>query len=182
MTESSRLLAGRRGLSRPEKDAILDGVVARVERRSLKRGLVIGAFTAAAAAATVALVLRPDDQLTAKGGELPPGFEVTCVPAPCAQGSKLVFDITSTGGATYFGAWSLMRKSFDTDPASATRIWYFPTSRRIPDGGGVLDTGIVLGGEHPPGGYIVEGVFSTEPLDRDALRARPTVRRELVVR
>jgi hypothetical protein len=181
MTEPSRLLAGRRGLSRPEKDAILGAVLARVDRRPLRRGLVIGALTAAAAAAMIALLVRPRDELTVKGGELAPGFEVTCLPAPCTVGSKLVFDITSTGDATYFAAWGHMERG-SAFSGSSTFIWYFPASRRIPDGGGVLDTGIVVGPEHEPGTYTIEGVFSTEPLDRDAIRTHPTVRREVVVR
>jgi hypothetical protein len=181
MTEPSRLLAGRRGLSRPEKDAILDGVLARVEHRPLKRGLVIGALTAAAAAATIVMLVLPRDEMTAKGGDLPAGFEVTCVPAPCTIGSKFVFDITSTGGATYFAAWAHMKRSPDESHRQVFWIWYFPTSRRIPDGGGVLDTGIVLGPEHTPGTYTVEGVFSSEPLEREQIRKGASVKREVVI-
>jgi len=173
MTEPSRLLAGRRGLSRPEKDAILDGVLARVERRSLKHGLVIGALAVGATASTLVFVHRERDEITAKGSELAAGFEITCVPAPCATGSKLVFDITSTGGATYFAAFA---------HGGDAMIWYFPTSRRIPDGGGVLDTGIVLGPEHAPGTYTIEGVFSSEPLDCDEIRRTSSVKREVVIR
>lgn len=186
MTELSGLLAGRRGLSRPEKEAILAGVLAEVApRRRWGRRLAIGAIAAAAAVAGV-LVLAPAPPrpaLTARGGELPAGFDLTCVPAPCAAGSKLVFDVTSTGGAAYFAAFG---------QRGDTRIWYFPNAPRarsqpVAPGGGVLDTGIVLGPEHVPGEYVIEGVFSAEPLDRAAIRARierggATVTRRLVVR
>jgi hypothetical protein len=189
MTEPSRLLSGRRGMSRPEKEAILEGVLARVAPRPRWRyRLAIGAVAACGAAMGV-FVLRPaerpapPDELTARGGALAAGFEVTCVPGPCAAGSKLVFDITSTGGAAYFAAFARHGDQ---------RIWYFPStpearSRPLPRDGGVLDTGIVLGAEHAPGSYAIEGVFSAAPLDRAAVRAviehgGTTVTRQVVVR
>jgi hypothetical protein len=170
MTERSRLLAGRRGLSRPEKEAILEGVLERVAPRPRWRSrLAIGVLALAGAAAGAAVLVpgAPRDELTARGGDLPPGFDVTCVPAPCAAGAKLVFDITSTGDAAYFGAFA----------RGADRvIWYFPStpgarSRPLPRGGGVLDTGITIGAEHAPGTYTIEGVFSPAALDRTAIRA-----------
>jgi hypothetical protein len=170
MTERSRLLAGRRGLSRPEKEAVFERVFARVAPRSRWRGrLAVGALAVAAAAAGAVIILpvAPRDELTARGGDLPPGFDVTCVPEPCAAGSKLVFDISSTGGAAYFAAFA----------RGADRvIWYFPNtpggrSRPVPAGGGVLETGITLGSEHAPGTYTVNGVFSPAPLDRAEVRA-----------
>jgi hypothetical protein len=185
MTERSRLLAGRRGLSRPEKEAILGRVLAQVApRRRWPGRLAIGALALAGAAGVVTLMPgAPRDELTARGAKLPPGFDVTCVPAPCAAGSKLVFDITSTGGAAYFAAFA----------RSADRvIWYFPStaggrSRPLPQGGGVLDTGITLGAEHAPGTYMIEGVFSPAPLDRAAIRAAvdgggATVTRSVLIR
>jgi len=185
MTEPSRLLAGRRGLSRPEKEAILARVLAGVApRRRWGRRLALGAIAAAAAAGLlVVLPASPRDELTARGGGRVAGFEVTCVPAPCAAGSKLVFDLTATDGAAYFAAFA---------SRGDTRIWYFPNAPRarsqaVPPGGGVLDTGIVLGPEHTPGDYVIEGVFSAEPLDRPAIRARierggAIVTRRMVVR
>jgi hypothetical protein len=169
MTEVSRLLAGRRGLSRPEKEAILECVLAQVAPRPVwRRRVAIGvlALSAAAVAALALLPAAPRDELTVRGGELPPGFEVTCVPAPCAVGAKLVFDITSTGGAAYF---AVLARGADRV------IWYFPStpegrSRPLPRGGGVLDTGITLGSEHAPGTYTIQGVFSDAPLDRAAVR------------
>jgi hypothetical protein len=158
-------------MSRREKDEILDRVLAEVAPRPRwPRRAALGAFALAAAAAGV-LVLRPGaprDEFAARGGELSPGFEVTCVPAPCAIGSKLVFDITSRGGAAYFAAFARR---------GDTLIWYFPStsnarSRPLPPGGGVLDTGIVIGAEHAPGSYEIDGVFSPVPLDRAEIRAR----------
>lgn len=189
MTEPSRLLAGRRGLSRPEKEAILEQVLARVAPRTRWRHRLALGVLAAAGVAMAVFVLRPaelpapPDELTARGGALPAGFDVTCVPAPCAAGSKLVFDITATGGAAYFAAFARQGDRL---------IWYFPgtpegRSRPLPRDGGVLDTGIVLGSEHAPGSYTIEGVFSPAPLDRAAIRAviergGATVTRQVIVR
>jgi hypothetical protein len=189
MTEPARLLAGRRRLSRLEKEAVLERVLAQVAPRvRWRRRLAVGALAVAAATAgALVLVPRaPREDLTARGGELPPGFEVTCVPAPCTAGSKLVFDVTSvgdsTGGIAYFAA--LGRRG-------DTLIWYFPSTANghslpVPHGGGVLDTGFVLGPEHAPGTYAIEGVFSPVPLDRAAIRAilergGATVTRQVVV-
>ena len=186
MTERSRLLAGRRGLSRPEKEAILERVLAQVAPRSRwRRRVAIGALALSAATAGAVLLVpgAPRDELTARGGELPPGFDATCVPAPCATGSKLVFDVTSTGGAAYFAAFAR---------GADRMIWYFPSSpaghsRSLPQGGGVLDTGITLGAEHAPGTYTIHGVFSTAPLDRAAVRTLvdeggATVTRQVTIR
>ncbi len=189
MTEPSRLLSGRPALSRPEKEAILESVLAQVAPRARwRRGLVVGTLAVAAAAGAFVLVPRgPHDELTARGGELPPGFEVSCVPAPCTTGSKLVFDVAPGGAASeravYFAA---------VGQRGDTRIWYFPGtadghSVAVPRGGGVLDTGIVLGSEHAPGSYAIEGVFSAAPLDRAAVRAildrgDATATRQVVVR
>lgn len=170
MIEPSRLLAGRRDLSRPEKDAILDAVLDEVEpRRSSWRWPALGVVMTAAAALLIALWPHPGriDEITARGGDLPAGFALSCVPAPCAAGTKLVFDITSTGGATYFSAFARNDQTW---------IWYFPHgpaghSVPVPAGGGVLDFGISLGPEHAPGSYTVVGVFSDRPLDRAAVRA-----------
>jgi hypothetical protein len=186
MTEPSRLLAGRPGLSRPEKEAIVERVLEQVAPRARwRRRVAIGVLVVAGAAASV-LVLSPAaprDELTSRGGDLPAGFDVTCVPAPCTAGSKLVFDITSTAGAAHFAAFARH---------GDTLIWYFPStpearSRPLPRGGGVLDTGIALGAEHSPGSYTIEGVFSSTPLDRAAIRALverggATVTRQVIIR
>jgi hypothetical protein len=188
MIDPSRLLAGRRGLSRPEQEAILETVLTRVAPRPRWRSrITLGVAALGATAAVIAvLTVRPAgqvDELTARGGVLPAGFEVTCIPTPCAAGSKLVFDITSTGGAAYFAAFARGNDRW---------IWYFPStaaarSRALPAAGGVLDTGITLGPEHAPGSYTIEGVFSSTPLDRDAIRARSerggaTITRQVTVR
>lgn len=186
MIDPSRLLAGRRGLSRPEKEAILHAVLARVEPRPPRwrwRVATAAALVGAVAVAVVLLPGRPRDELTARGAALPAAFEVTCLPAPCAAGSKLAFAVTSTGDAAFLTV--VARRG-------QTLIWYFPDtpdgrSVAIPPGGGVLDRGVVLGPEHAPGDYTIEGVFSREPLDRTAARAwldrgGATVTRRMVVR
>lgn len=169
MIEPSRLLAGRRGLSRPEKDAILEGVLAEVAPHRRWHWPALAATVLAGAAAIALWPTAPRPALTARGGnDLAAGFELSCVPQPCAVGATLAFDITATGGAAYFSAFARSDDAW---------IWYFPRSPdarsvALPSGGGVLDLGIALGPEHAPGRYTVVGVFSDQPLDRAEVRAR----------
>jgi len=176
-------------MSRPEKEAILERVLAGAAPRvRWRHRLAVGVLAVAGVVMAVVVLgpvtgSGPRDELTARGGELSAGFELTCVPAPCTAGSKLVFDITSTGGAAYFAAFARHGEKL---------IWYFPStpearSRPLPPAGGLLDTGIVLGAEHAPGVYTVEGVFSPAPLDRPAIRAivergGAAVTRQVIVR
>ena len=36
---------------------------------------------------------------------------------------------------------------------------------------GVIDRGVLLGGDHPPGRYVIYGIFTHQPLTRQWLRA-----------
>ena len=177
-----RLLSGTDRLSGAEKEVILAGVLAAVERRPRRRRLVaLGAAGAVAAAAVVLLlVLRPPDRaagsFTPRGAgdanEAAASFEARCAgaagPGRCRPGDKLLFEVSAAGSARFFAAFARR--------GDGTVIWYFP-----PPGGqslalgeraprGVLDAGILLGPEHPPGRYRIVGVFSPRPLSRDQVR------------
>ena len=187
----SRLLAGRDEMSRVEKDAVLERVLAERPRRTRWTWLAVPAFAAVAAA--VLFVMMPshsyDDELAARGGSAVfAALHVTCSPA-CAPGGKLVLDLHGTTGYRYFAAFAKR--------ADGTVLWYFPASddaTSVEATSGVLDRTIVLGPEHPAGTYQIYGVFSNAPLGRAAIRdafdpARMTagagtavVSQELVVR
>jgi hypothetical protein len=162
----SRLLAGRDELSRVEKDALLEGVLAERPRRARWVWLALPAFAAAAA---VVLLVRPshrsDDELAARGGSAAfAALHVTCSPQ-CVPGGKLVLDLHGTTGFRYFAAFARR--------ADGTVLWYFPASddaTSVAATNGVLDQTIVLGPEHPAGAYQVYGVFSNAPLGRAAIR------------
>jgi hypothetical protein len=193
----SRLLAGRNRLSRPEKEQILERVLAEVAPRRRRRWWLVAA-PAVAAAALLVLVLGPwrgreqPDFGTRGAGSARGVFEPSCA-RDCIAGDKILFDLHGTTGYRYFAAFSRR--------ADGTVLWYFPTSDDAVGidlsqhlGSGVLDRGIVIGGEHAPGTYRVFGVFSHEPLSRAQIRERfePTslvagpgtsvIERELVVR
>jgi hypothetical protein len=171
----SRLLAGRNRLSRQEKEQILDGVLGAVAPRRMSRWW-FAAMPAVAAAAVVMLVLAPwrareQSDFTTRGGSHVLGaFTPTCA-SGCTAGDKILFDMNGTKGYRYFAAFS--------QRADGTVLWYFPSSddavsldldRQL--GSGVLDHGIVIGGEHFAGTYRVFGVFSNEPLSRAQIRER----------
>lgn len=159
---SARLLAGRDVPSVVEKEAMLAAVLPQRPRR----GLWLAA-PAILAAAALCFVLWPSNasEFTARGGSRANArFTLSC-PLGCQSGHKLVFDLQGTVGYRYFAA-------FARGPGGEV-IWYFPqpneTSAAVTD---VLDQSIVFGPEHTPGSYKVYGVFSDEPLTRDAIKAR----------
>ncbi|MEO6775038.1 MAG: hypothetical protein ABI467_18880 [Kofleriaceae bacterium] len=170
----ARLLAGRDRLSRSEKDALLDGTLAAVAPRSRIRWpwLALPALAAAVALVMIApwRVSAPSSDFTARGGAAPVAvLHVTCA-AGCTHGDKLVFDLHGTSAYRYFAAFAKR--------GDGTVLWYFPAAddatsvdlTTLPPSG-VLDRGIVLGAEHPPGTYRIYGVFSHVPLARAAIRA-----------
>jgi hypothetical protein len=214
----SRLLSGRNRLSRLEQEQILDGVLGAVAPRKKLRWW-FAVMPAVAAAAALLVVLAPwrgpprGDDFTARGGGQALGmFTPSCAHQPpqrrsallrapaqlgrahdCRAGDKLLFDLDGTVGYRYFAAFS--------QRGDGAVLWYFPssdeaTSVELPRqlGSGVLDRGVVLGGEHDAGTYRVFGVFSNAPLTRAQLRARfdderrtagpgtEVVERELIIR
>lgn len=175
-----RLLSGRNSLSRVEKDRILERVLAEVApaRRFAPRPLHwVGAAAAVAGLVLVAAILTRDGrepELAARGGAAAvAGLAVSCPGSPsgaCRPASTMVFDLSRSGGYRYFAAFG--RRS------DGTVLWYFPVAggRSVDlEAGlrdGLLDRGVRLGADHPPGRYRIHGIFSVEPLDREAIRAR----------
>jgi hypothetical protein len=104
-------------------------------------------------------------EFTARGGS-----QAFAAFTPVQTDGKLLFDVHGTTGYRYFAAFSRR--------ADGTILWYFPT----PDGTsvdlasqpttGVLDRSIVLGEEHQTGSYRLYGVFSQQPLTRDAIKVQ----------
>lgn len=201
-----RLLAGRNRLSRAEKDEIFARVVDGVappERRRRRWWAGAGVAVAAAAAALLVLPGRGGEgepggaasSFAARGGgDTSAAFELSCptAAAGCRAGATLVFDLSPASGYRYFAAFA--RRGDDAV------IWYVPgdsgdasADLRTRLEAGVLDRGVVLGAEHPPGRYTVFGIFSQQPLTRAAIRGHfdpdaaslgpdtAVVRKELVV-
>jgi hypothetical protein len=162
----SRLLAGKDRLSRIEKDAILQNVLAETAP-ARKRAWWWFALPAVAAAA-ILIVLWPQgggDDFTAKGGDAAvASFAPTCGAAPCARGGKLLFDLHGTTGYRFFSAFA--------HGADGTVIWY-ATGRELANAlqNGVLDETVLIGDEHAAGTYRVFGVFAQTPLDREGVKA-----------
>ncbi|MEP6860212.1 MAG: hypothetical protein ABJE66_06305 [Deltaproteobacteria bacterium] len=167
----SRLLSGRDQLSRGEKDAILDGVLADAAptRRAKWGWLVLPALALAGFLLVPWRSSVPRTDFAARGGGQPAAvMHVSCA-GGCTEGSKLVFDVHGTTGYRYFAAFA--------QRGDGVALWYFPTAdtatgidlARLP-ATGIVDRSVVLGTEHPAGTYHVYGVFSREPLARSAIR------------
>lgn len=134
-----------------------------------RRRLWVGVPLVAAVAA-ISLVLWPRtsnhvDEFAARGAAgANARLTLTC-PTGCSAGRKLVFDLDGTVGYRYFAAFA-RRSNGDV-------IWYFPqpneTSAPVAE---ALARAIVFGVEQPPGNYRVYGVFSDQPLTREAIRER----------
>lgn len=178
----ARLLSGRPGLSRPEKEEILEAVLDRVQPEAPESSWSHGwlGVVLAMASAALALVLIPrsippldNDEFTARGTNRGPQLSAICaatsVPGRCAQGGELLFELAD--GA----AWShIAMFAFRSDGAV---IWYAPdepagVSLTLEHEGRIvlLPKKITLGSEHVPGRYDVVAVLSTRPLDRAAIR------------
>jgi hypothetical protein len=175
----ARLLTGEDRLSRPEKEQVLELVLETVapaqafwQRRAF--GWVLALSGAAALLLVPFALLRSarHGTFTAKGGPAAPAMQLLCAghaPGHAARGDKLIFEVARPAGARYFGAFA--------QRGDGAVIWYFPTTPEgtgldlaLHAGGGVLDTGVVLGPEHTPGSYQVVGVFSDRPLDRNGIK------------
>src|SRR4051812_24497876 len=111
----ARLLSGQNRLSRREKDALFERVVAELApRRTLRRPAVLLAL-AGAAAAILALPWvirdrrdRPADEPFAARGAAPADFGLVCTGQPdggCHPGQKLMFDLQG-GAYRYFAAFA----------------------------------------------------------------------------
>lgn len=167
-----RLLSGRDQLSIVEKEQILDTVLGGVARESGGRARWWWLGLPALAMTLAIVIIAPwrststtTSEFSARGGD-----QLFAAFAPVQSNGKLLFDVHGTTGYRYFAAFSRR-----TD---GTILWYFPTPSgtsldlATQPATGVLDQGIVLGDEHQPGTYRVYGVFSREPLTRDAIKAQ----------
>ena len=169
-----RLLAGRDRLSRIEKDAIFEQVMATLPAPRRSRWWLTVAVPALAVIALVAWRVRATPEVVSefasRGGTGPVAtMHVTC--GACTSRDKLVFDVHGTTGYRYFAAFA--------QRADGTVLWYFPATADATSldlatqpASGILGVAITLGADHPPGAYRVFGVFSHAPLARDALRDR----------
>jgi hypothetical protein len=183
----SRLLSGRNRLSRVEKDALRDAILARAAPAPPRRFGLAGPALAVAGAAALLLVIpwatRPGPEPAPEGrGELVArgasgdvaALNLLCDSSGeprCRAGDTLHFDVSGASGFDYLAAFA--RRD------DGAVIWYFPEapgagSHSIADvvAGGILDRGIAIGGDHPPGRYQVFAVFSRQALTRDEIAAR----------
>jgi hypothetical protein len=180
----ARLLSGRPGLSRPEKEEILDAVLARTAAAPAAEprqhhglaGVLLAVF---AGAAGVLLVASPSstppmtDEFTARGAPTGPSLTAVCaatsVAGTCASGGELLFELADAG------AWSHVALfAFRED---GTAIWYAP---QHDDGESLaferepamtlLPRRVRLDDEHPAGRYTVAAVLSRRPLHRPEIR------------
>ena len=170
----ARLLSGRPGLSRPEKEDILDAVLADVapEETAERRGWfgIVGALVAAAAALVLVLVPGPPPQeatLTARGAGDKPVLTVVCAATSqagrCDRGGELLFELADARQWRHAAVFAFREDD--------TVIWYDDDATLEHAGETVLlPMRAKLGADHPPGRYDVAVVLSARPLDRATIR------------
>jgi len=184
--QAARLLSGRSGLCVIEKEEILRHVLRETGREKETPGRRVWMIRLARTAAAVMLLAvvplvwwwsggTEPDGFSARGVPGSPyGFELTCTRSGqvkgCRPGGKLLFRLEVPQSKPYFSAFSHRQDK--------TAVWYFPgpnaptsidTTGHISEG--VLDVGIELGGEHPPGEYRVFGLYSRNPLQKEQIRS-----------
>jgi hypothetical protein len=174
-----RLLGGARTLSRPEKEDILDAVLAEVapERSRSARHAWLGVALACTAAGVLTVVLAPKpmrqlaaEGFVARGGpDVEPQLSVLCAedfgPGRCRSGSQFMFEVAGAQRWTHLALYA--------ERSDDVVLWYVPAE---PDGRSIalddtaplalLPEQVHLGDDHPPGRYEVVGVFSNRALDR----------------
>lgn len=177
----SRLLSGRPGLSRPEKEEILDAVlVASAEPEPVpQRHGWLGVFVALAVGVGAVLVLSmpappPEPaSFTARGRATGPQLTAVCaatdVAGTCSTGGELLFELADANAFTHVALFAFRE--------DGTAIWYAPDDEA---GQGLalerdvamalLPRRVTLGPEHTPGRYTVAAVLSTRPLQRAEIR------------
>jgi len=174
----ARLLSGRNAPSVLEKERLFEHVFQQValETKPTRARWQPLAFAFASALCLVAvLLLRPHaPEFAARGGLglSEPTFRPLCnsgADALCKQGQALGFEVMASAEPQYFAA-------FAQRPDGAI-VWYLPEASgkslqlsREP-GSPVLDRGVQIGTEQPPGHYEVFGVFSSRPLTRAEIKS-----------
>jgi hypothetical protein len=176
----SRLLSGRPGLSRPEKEEILDAVLvasAEPEPAAQRHGW-LGVFAALAVGAAAVLIFTmpappPEpESFTARGRVTGPQLTAVCaatdVAGACSTGGELLFELADASAFTHVALFAFRE--------DGTAIWYAPdeTGHSLAIERGVamalLPRRVTLGPEHTPGPYTVAAVLSTRPLQRAEVR------------
>ena len=171
-------------MSTPEKEAVLDTVLESVAKENTSSPVTwswpLLAFGATAMAVLIALPLGlgwfagspEEDGLTARGGGPGPfGVQVACPGTDsCRPGSKLVFRVQAPAGRPWFSALGQRPDGVVT--------WYFPATAagrsvdtRAGNTQGVLQHGVLLADDHPPGEVRLMGQFCSQAVQRPQIRA-----------
>lgn len=177
----ARLLSGKDRPSRLEKEAILADVLAGLEPARPRPRWGLAWVLAPAMSAALALFLwfgaAQEPALVARGAA---SFQTLCaaaatpellVPsATCPRGAQLAFRAGPSAERPYFAAVAR--------DARGNVVWYVPSKEegrsvdlRAGRRDGVVAVAASLGPEHEADHYEIYGVYSTEPLDRAAIRA-----------
>jgi hypothetical protein len=172
-------LLARGGLGGPQRDAILERVLARTAaaqpRRSRWRNLLMTALTLGTVSAGALLLIRvPDHGFRARGDGLASSIGLDCVGgtlAACPQGATLLFALSGQASGGYLEAYA-------TGP-DGDRIWYFSAEVEAPFAAAsaatrALTRGIRVGQEHHPGRHEVRVFVTRRPLSRAELLAPPS--------
>jgi hypothetical protein len=179
-----RLLSRKDEPSAPELEEVFESVMAKVSAPEARSRIPIFGRRFLLAAVPMLLLLvgapvayslltRPSSRFVSRGsGEALSDFAATCLgdgPGECTLGHKMTFRLSSNAGWAFLAVVA---------QGPAGTVWYFPggdrgTSVEIRDvpPGGVMPQGVLVGPEHVPGEYEVFGVFSSSPLNRDAVRS-----------
>jgi hypothetical protein len=170
-----RLLARGR-LSGPQRDRVLEKVLAKTTRpRGLRlKHVALAAPLAAVAAVLILVGLRPPEHaefsVKGRGGSM---VEASCSNGPlsaCPVGSTLVFRFDGLSAPAHVQAYAT-----PSSPSEGERVWYFPTSTvpapqlsaKAPSE--LLQKAVVIGPEHSATAYRITIVLSVHPLARDEL-------------
>lgn len=174
----SRLLSGRDKLSRPAKEAILDGILDGVAPLAAPRptswwGVMLAVGAALSLLVLIGPSLRPDprdDAFTARGTTSGPVLTVLCGadrrPGACPAGSELLFELSDVARYDHVAMFAFRE--------DGVVIWYAPgaddaSTQRTPAGATtLLPFRAHLGPQHPPGTYEVVAVLAAQPLTRAA--------------
>lgn len=167
----ARLLAGRDAPSVLEKERQFEAIFAKIQAPKRPRWQPFAASVGGALclAAALALWLRTPE-LASRGPALAEQPELRALCAkPCRQGGALAFEVSGSPKRGFFAAFA--------QRADGAIVWYLPdaSGQSAPlargNGPAVLDHGVQLGPEQPPGVYEIYGIFSEQPMTRAQIKA-----------